>query len=151
MLSSFIYFALLQVVSGLAIEQSRSASNNIAARSARLQAREIDTSVKVALGLCIPGAALVIGLAIVIVYFYPAQLRKLRKQHPDRDVGLADLMNGKVVQHPAPPPYSAHHDSPPHDPSSGTNDAPVYTPPKSGFHAEAADPAEARHAALRLG
>jgi hypothetical protein len=57
MLSSFLYFALLQVVSGLAIEQSRSASNNIAARSARLQAREIDTSVKVALGLCIPGAA----------------------------------------------------------------------------------------------
>jgi hypothetical protein len=71
-----------------------------------LARRELATGVKVALGICIPGAALVVGLFVVILAFYPAQLRKLRAQNPGANVGLTELMNGKV----APPPYSAEHD-----------------------------------------
>jgi hypothetical protein len=144
MISQLFFFALLQTVCGLSIRHPHGATNDILARSARLQPREIDTSVKVALGLCIPGAALVIGLALVIVWFYPAQLRKLRKENPGAQIGLAELMNGKVTQHHAPPVYSEHHPSTVHQTS-------VHPPPKTDAQSLPAYDADARHAALRLG
>jgi hypothetical protein len=135
---------MLQVVCGLSIRDPHGTTNNILARTARLQPREIDTSIKVALGLCIPGAALVIGLAIVIVYFYPAQLRKLRKENPGAQIGLAELMNGKVTQHHAPPVYSEHH-------PSTVNQTTVHSTPKTDAQPLPTYEADARHAGLRLG
>jgi hypothetical protein len=96
------------------------------------------------LGLTIPGAALVIGLAIVIIWFYPAQLRKLRKENPGAQIGLAELMNGKVTQHHAPPVYTEHH-------PSTENDIPSHPPPRHDATPLPSYEADARHAALRLG
>jgi hypothetical protein len=144
MLSTIIYFALLQVVCGLPHGVQRSTSDNNLARSAPLQSRDIDTSVKVALGLTIPGAALVIGLAIVIIWFYPAQLRKLRKENPGAEIGLAELMNGRVTERPAPPVYTEHH-------PSTVNDTPSHPTPRYEATPVPAYEADARHTALRLG
>jgi hypothetical protein len=156
MFSNLIYFALLQVACGLAINQPHESSNKMEARSAHLQKR-LETGVKVALGICIPGAVLVVGLGLVVLLLYPSQLRKLRRENPGADVGLADLMNGKVTHHPAPPPYTAGHNASTNDTSSV--DVPAYSTtatPKADTNAPTApppaasalSPAEARHAAL---
>jgi hypothetical protein len=139
-----LFFALLQAVCGLSIPDPRGTTNDILARSAHLQPREMDTSIKVALGLCIPGAALVIGLAIVIVWFYPAQLRKLRKENPGAQIGLAELMNGKVTHHHAPPVYSEHH-------PSTIDQAPDHSTTKNIAQPLPTYEADARHTGLRLG
>ncbi|KAH7069851.1 hypothetical protein BKA63DRAFT_394857, partial [Paraphoma chrysanthemicola] len=57
--------------------------------------KRLETGPIVALSICIPGAALVLGLGIGIMWLYPKQLRKLRAQNPGREVGFADLMNGR--------------------------------------------------------
>jgi hypothetical protein len=102
MFSPLVSLALL-CASAAALPTSTSTTSSATHHLAR---RELATGVKVALGICIPGAVLVVGLFIVILAFYPAQLRKLRAQNPGANVGLTELMNGKV----APPPYSAEHD-----------------------------------------
>jgi hypothetical protein len=104
MASTLLYLALLQVASALALPVSTSSTTQPTTH--RLHRRELATGVKVALGICIPGAVLVVGLFVVIIAFYPAQLRKLRAQNPGQQIGLAELMTGKA----APPPYSAEHD-----------------------------------------
>lgn len=149
--TSFVYFALLQVAYSLAIAQPRDAasSNDLATRSPHLQKR-METGVKVALGICIPGAVLVVGLGLVVLLMYPAQLKKLRRQNPGAEIGLNELMTGKVTQRPAPPPYSANHRDSAADDSS--MDAPAYEPPKPVQTATTTvtptAPAEARHSAL---
>jgi hypothetical protein len=149
MFSSLIFFAALQVACALSIDQPRGGSNNFQARSANLQKRGMATGVKVALGICIPCAALVVILGLVILWGYPAQLRKYRRENPGAQVGLAELMNGKVTQHPAPPPYNAHHTPTINKPSSEATDLPSYElQPKSESHAAPPTEAEARHAAL---
>jgi hypothetical protein len=156
MFSNLIYFALLQVACGLSIHNPHGGSNTNEARSPRLE-RRLETGVKVALGICIPGAVLVVGLGLVVLLLYPSQLRKLRRENPGADVGLADLMNGKVTHHPAPPPYTAGRTAST-DASSTASHAPAYSTatPKADANAPTApppaaaalSPAEARHAAL---
>lgn len=148
MFSSLVYLALVQVACALSIPQ-----NDLSTRSTHLHKRELATGVKVALGICIPGAALVVGLGLVILLFYPAQLRKLRRQNPGQEVGLADLMNGKYPPKPAPPPPYAGHDT--STTNNSTEDAtlpPSYpvqsVQPKTNTHAAPTTDAEARHAAL---
>jgi hypothetical protein len=111
MLSSLIFFALLQVACGLAIEQPRGGSNSNPARSTPLQSRGLDVGSKVAIGICIPGVAFVVVLGLGIMWLYPAQLRKLRKANPGVEVGLREVMNGGVAKQPAPPPMYTEHDA----------------------------------------
>lgn len=150
MLSSLIFFALLHVACGLSIERPRSGSNNNLAQSAHLQSRGLDTGSKVALGICVPAVAFVFGLGIGILWFYPAQLRKLRKENPGAQVGLRELMEGRVTQQPAPPVYTEHDASTANEPSLEASNALGHPTPK--YESRAAPPplAEARHAALGL-
>lgn len=103
----------------------------------RLQKR-LETGPIVALSICIPGAALVLGLGIGILWLYPKQLRKLRAQNPGREVGFADLMNGRVSTQ-APPVYKEHEGS---EHELDTHSAPG--------QAQAGPPPDARHAALAV-
>jgi hypothetical protein len=112
------------------------------------------TGVKVALGLCIPGAVLVVGLGIFIMVLYPAQLRKLRRQNPGTEVGLAELMNGKYPPKPAPPPpYAGHEGSTTNNSTEDATHPPEYpvhqsVQPKTSTPSALPTDAEARHAAL---
>jgi hypothetical protein len=150
MLSSLVFFALLHVVCGLSIERLRSGSNNNPAQSAHLQPRGLDTGSKVALGICVPAVAFVFGLGLGILWFYPAQLRKLRRENPGAQVGLRELMDGKVTRRPPPPLYTEHDTSTANKPSLDASDAPGHPTPKSNSRAALSPPAEARHAALGL-
>jgi hypothetical protein len=147
MFSSLVYLALVQVACAFSIPQ-----NNLSTRSTHVQKRELATGVKVALGICIPGAALVLGLGLVILIFYPAQLRKLRRENGGRDVTMADLMNGKYPPKPAPPPpYTGPDASTTNNSTEDTTLPPSYPvqPRHNAPHAAPTTDAEARHAALR--
>jgi hypothetical protein len=103
MLSTLIYFALLQVACALSIERP------LSERSSHLQSRALSTNEKVAIGICIPGAALVLGMGFIVLCMYPAQTRKLRKANPGAEIGFAEVMAGKVTQpqqQHAPPKYT---------------------------------------------
>jgi len=141
MLSSLIYFALLQVACALSIARPRSESNN----PARLHSRDLTVNEKVAIGICVPGAALVVGLGIFILVLYPSQTRKLRQQNPGAQIGFAEVMAGRVT-HQAPPKYTEQ---------DSTNDlplqnlsAPAQPTPRDDTRPAQQTPAEARHAAL---
>ncbi|KAF2829522.1 hypothetical protein CC86DRAFT_368520 [Ophiobolus disseminans] len=155
MLSTLIYFALLQVACALSIEQ-RSDSSNHPARSARLQSRSLTKNEKVAIGICVPGAALVVGMGIVVMMMYPAQTRKLRRANPGAHVGFAEVMAGRVT-HTAPPKYTEHDESVDNLPLQDLNADGRPTPrpePRATLQtpvpAQQA-PVDARHAALSLG
>ncbi|KAH7400655.1 hypothetical protein DE146DRAFT_631750 [Phaeosphaeria sp. MPI-PUGE-AT-0046c] len=145
MFSTLLYLAtLLQVANGLAIPDASTPHTN------HLQKR-LQTGGKVALGICIPGAVLVFGLGLVVVVFYPSQLKKLRRENAEAQLALDELRNGKV-QHAPPPPYVAGENNSGDADRTGS-DAPAYetTPtapaaPRPVVHA--VTPAEARHAAL---
>lgn len=133
MFSTILFFALLQVVCGLSISRPSRDSN---APSAHLQSRGLDTGSKVAIGICVPAVAFVFGLGIGIMYLYPAQLRKLRRQNPGAEVGLRELMDGRVSRprqaapqtttatHTEPPPYTERHASVAHEATLGASGAP---------------------------
>ncbi|KAJ4363894.1 hypothetical protein N0V83_009346 [Neocucurbitaria cava] len=149
MFSELLFFALLQVVSALSIERP---SRESTARSTHLQRRELATGSKVAIGICVPAAALVVGLGIGIMWLYPRQLRKLREQNPGAEVGLRELMEGRVARPAAPsvktlPPYTERQASVTKDSSLDSSDAPTQQP----MHAESATApppaAEPRHTA----
>ena len=151
MISELFFFALLQVVSGLAIEHS---SRELDTRSAHLQRRELATGSKVAIGICVPAAALVIGLGIGIMWLYPRQLRKLREQNPGAEVGLRELMEGRVTRPAAPqsvktlPPYEERQVSVTKDDSLDSSEPPAQPTPNATPRAAPPSDAEARHAAL---
>jgi hypothetical protein len=150
MFASLVYLALVQVACALSIPQ-----DDLSARTTHHHQKRLVTGAKVALGLCIPGAVLVVGLGVFIMVLYPAQLRKLRRQNPGTEVGLSDLMNGKYPPKPAPPPpYAGHEGS---STNNSTEDA--THPPEYPVHQQSVQPktntpsapltdAEARHAAL---
>lgn len=149
MLSTILYLAtLLQIASGLAIPDPSAPHTN------HLQKR-LQTGGKVALGICIPGAVLVFALGLVVVVFYPSQLKKLRRENAEAQLALDELRNGKV-QHAPPPPYVAD-DNNDGNAERTTSDAPAYetaatttpaAPAAPRPVAHAVTPAEARHAAL---
>lgn len=106
MLSALFSFALLQVASALSI----SLPHNNEARSTthHIQARGLTVNEKVAIGICIPGAGLVVILALIVFCMYPAQTRKLRRENPGVKIGFAEVMAGRVEQPGGEPPkYSA--------------------------------------------
>jgi hypothetical protein len=152
MFYSFIYFALFQVAYSLAIAIDTphpDVPSTLQPRSSHLDKRGITTGEKVAIGICVPAAALAVGLGIVILAMYPAQLRKLRAQNGGADVTLADVMNGKVTQRPAPPPYTANRPSTANETTSESDaaDPPSYpVQPKSDTHVAPPVSAEARQA-----
>lgn len=145
--SSLLYLAaLLQIASGLAIPSEASSPH-----TNHLQKR-LQTGGKVALGICIPGAVLVFILGMVVVVFYPSQLKKLRRENAEAQLALDELRNGKV-EHAPPPPYVAGESG--NEGERTASDAPAYdattapaapTQPRPVAHA--VTPAEARHAAL---
>ncbi|KAH4128659.1 hypothetical protein HBI24_054160 [Parastagonospora nodorum] len=148
MFSTLVYLALVQVACALSIPQA-----DLSTRSTHVQKREISTGVKVALGICIPGAVLVVGLGLVVLLMYPAQLRKLRKQNGGQDVSLADLMNGQYPPKPKPappppPPYTGHDASNAHS-TEDTTLPPSYPvqPQNDTHHAAPTTGAETRHSA----
>jgi hypothetical protein len=158
MFSTLVYLALLQVASvyGLAIPEPHStllSTSTSQPHTHRLQ-RRLATGAKVALGICIPGAVLVVGLFLVIIAFYPAQLRKLRRENPGAQIGLTELMTGKPTHVNAPPPYTAEHDgSSSGEVVNGHGATNVNAVPKNNDAAYGAVPpptynVEARHAAL---
>lgn len=151
MLSTILYLAtLLQIASGLAIPDPSAPHTN------HLQKR-LQTGGKVALGICIPGAVLVFVLGLVVVVFYPSQLKKLRRENAEAQLQLDELRNGKVHVAP-PPPYVADENG--DGAERTTSDAPAYdtagqnatttpaAPQQPRPVAHAVTPAEARHAAL---
>lgn len=149
MFSTLLYLAtLLQIASGLAIPDTSAPHTN------HLQKR-LQTGGKVALGICIPGAVLVFGLGLVVVVFYPSQLKKLRRENAAAQLQLDELRNGKV-QHAPPPPYVAAEngdgaerttsDAPAYDTTTATTAPAAPQAPRPVVHA--VTPAEARHAAL---
>ncbi|CAO2649673.1 Nn.00g009650.m01.CDS01 [Neocucurbitaria sp. VM-36] len=151
MISELFFCALLQVASGLAIERW---GRELDTHSAHLQRRELATGSKVAIGICVPAAALVVGLGIGIMWLYPRQLRKLREQNPGAEVGLRELMEGRVTRPAAPqsvktlPPYEERQGSVTKDVSLESSELPAQ--PTTNATSRAAPPAaaEARHAPL---
>ena len=113
MFTTLLSFALFQAAHALAIAAAQDTTPLSTSNSPTHHlSKRVTTGVKVAVGICVPAAALAVGLGVVILAMYPAQLRKLRAQNGGADVTLADVMNGKVVQRPAPPPYhEANRDS----------------------------------------
>tara|TARA_R110002003_G_scaffold131_9_gene12368 strand:- start:8211 stop:8636 length:426 start_codon:yes stop_codon:yes gene_type:complete len=134
-----VLFALLHIASALPTTTAGSKATH------RLQKR-LETGPIVALSICIPGAALVLGLGIGILWLYPKQLRKLRAQNPGREVGFADLMNGRVSTQ-APPVYKEHEGS---EHELDTYSAPGQEPARPVPVAQAGPPPDARHAALAV-
>ncbi|KAL5115994.1 hypothetical protein ACEQ8H_006111 [Pleosporales sp. CAS-2024a] len=131
MLSTIVYLALVQLAYAASIPQTT---------QGRPVEKRLATGSKVAIGLCVPGAVLLIGLFCVVVCLYPSQLKKLRKQTDGRDITFSDLMtNGRAVPKPAapPPPYSAPD-------SASINQPPGY----ANADAQPTTDAQARHAAL---
>lgn len=70
--------------------------------------KRLETGPTVAIGICIPIAAFTIGLGVGIFMLYPRHLRRLREQHPGREIGFAEVMTGRVTSHQAPPSYKEH-------------------------------------------
>jgi len=63
---------------------------------------------KVAIGICIPGAALVLILGLIVFCMYPMKTRQLRRENPGAKIGFAEVMAGRVEQQDgSPPKYSA--------------------------------------------
>ena len=148
MLSTFIYFALMGMSSALAIGQPRSTADQPQPRTVHLQKR-LDTGSKIALGICVPVAAFVVGLGVAILMMYPAQLRKLRQQNPGAEIGLNELMTGRIGRRPAPPPYDANDAAAANKLSSETTDPPSYpAPAQTNARPEPTTDVQARHAAL---
>ena len=150
MISELLFFTLLQLAFGFPIEHS---SRELDTRSA-LQPRGLATGSKVAIGLCVPGGALVVGLGIGIMCLYPRQLRKLREENPGAEVGLRELMEGRVTKPAAPqvvdspPPYEERRGSVTKDTSLTSSDPPAQPATNATSGAVLPSAVEARHAAL---
>lgn len=142
MFASLVYFSLLQVACAAAINQPRSGTIG-----ARLQKRGVATGSIVAIAVCVPAAALVVGLGIFIFVLYPSQQRKWKAEQ----VRLAELKLGRDAHQAAPPPYNAQEGSTAvtNEPRTEETNAPNYTsqPQTNAPPTEAAN-SQARHAAL---
>ncbi|KAF9697574.1 hypothetical protein EKO04_004172 [Ascochyta lentis] len=151
-----LFFAVLQVAYAAPASSSPDTGTN------RLQKR-LETGPVVALGICIPTAALVLGLGIGIMWFYPEQVRKLRAQNSRREADLANLADGRDRQrqgsgHATLPVYKEHEgsDHELEDVAYGNSPATVAAPTVSGattqpsrIH-EAQPSPDARHAAFTV-
>jgi hypothetical protein len=144
---SLIFLTLIQTAYSLAIAIDQADTTTPLAPRSTLQKRGLTTGVKVALGICVPAASLAVGLGIGIFVMYPAQRRKLRAQNGGANVSFADVMNGKVTQHPPPPPYQANRASSATETAQDGTELPNYPEqPKADTQAAVPAGAETRHA-----
>jgi hypothetical protein len=143
---SLIFLTLIQTAYSLAIAIDQADTTSPLVPRSTLQKRGMTTGVKVALGICVPAASLAVGLGIGIFVMYPAQRRKLRAQNGGVDVSFADVMNGKVVQHPPPPPYQANRASSATETQDGTELPNYPEQPKADTQTAVPVGTEARHA-----
>ena len=151
-----LFLALLQVAS------AAPANLFLDTGTQRFQKR-LETGPKIALGICIPSAALVLGLGIGILWFYPEQRRKLRAQNSRREIDSANLPDGgnrqrQGSEHATLPIYKEHEGSD-HELEAvahGDTPASLTAPTVSAATAqpsqryEAQPPTDARHAALTV-
>lgn len=115
----------------------------------------------IAIGICIPAAALVLGLGLGILWFYPAQRRKLREQNARREAALAEGARHRQRQgseHVTLPVYKEHEGSDheledvEHENIPAALVAPTVSTATAqpGQKYEAQPPSDARHAALTV-
>ncbi|KAJ4986827.1 hypothetical protein SVAN01_07632 [Stagonosporopsis vannaccii] len=127
----------------------------------RLQKR-LETGSKIAIGICVPCVALVVGLGIGIMWFYPEQRRKLRAQNARREIDLANRSSERQGQrqgseHATLPVYKEHQ-AEDHELENGAHGftpvalpAPALAaPPQPGQRHEAQPLTDVRHAALTV-
>lgn len=151
-----LFFAALQVASAVPATSPPDSGTH------RLQKR-LDTGAQIAIGICVPCVALVVGLGIGIMWFYPEQRRKLRAQNARRETELANRSNGRHGQrqgseHTTLPVYKEHEEGSDHeleDMSHGSTLAALTAPAPAapaqlGRRYEAQPSTDARHAALTV-
>ncbi|KZM23241.1 uncharacterized protein EKO05_0004426 [Ascochyta rabiei] len=151
-----LFFALLQVAyAAPAISPPDTGTHHLQKR--------LESGAVVALGICIPCVAIVLGLGIGIMWFYPAQRRKLREQNARREAALANVTSGRHGQrqgseHATLPAYKEHEgsDHELEDVAHSNTPAALTAPIVSAATAqpsrsyEAQPPPDARHAALTV-
>lgn len=149
-----LFFALLQV----AYAAPATLSADIDTR--RLQKR-LEAGPKIALGICIPAAALVLGLGLGILWFYPEQRRRLRAENAIREANSANRTGGRERQrqgseHATLPVYKEHEgsDHELEDVAHGDAPAALTAPTVSTATAQPSQrqeaPSDARHVALAV-
>src|SRR5690242_1331960 len=123
--------------------------------------KRLEAGPKIALGICIPAAALVLGLGLGILWFYPEQRRRLRAENARREVNHANRSGGRERQrqgseHATLPVYKEHEgsDHELEDVAHGDAPAALTTPAVSAATAQPSQrheaPSDARHAALTV-
>lgn len=145
-----LFFALLQVAAAAPVASSPDLSTH------RHQKR-IDTGSKIAIGICVPSVALVVGLGMGILWFYPEQRRKLKAQNARREAFLAERQR-RGSEHTTLPVYKEHEGSDHEledaahetDPAAPTAPAPSAAPAQLGHRYEAPPSIDARHAAYSV-
>jgi hypothetical protein len=145
-----LFFALLQVASATPATSSPDSGTH------RFQKR-LDTGSKIAIGICVPCVALVVGLGIGILWFYPEQRRKLKAQNARREAFLAERQR-RGSEHTTLPVYKEHEGSD-HEledvahrpaPAAPIAPAPSAAPTQLGRRYDAHSSTDARHAALTV-
>jgi hypothetical protein len=115
MFSEVFFLAILHVATALAAEEAPAPATH------HYEKRGLATGVKVALGLCIPIAALTIILGCITFMYYPAQRAKLRRENPGMRIGLREVMDGGVRSK---PPRTSNATLPPYTERQGSAKAP---------------------------
>lgn len=145
-----LFFALLQVASAAPATSSPDTGTH------RLQKR-LPTGSKIAIGICVPCVALVLGLGMGILWFYPEQRRKLKAQNARRAAFIAERQR-QGSEHATLPVYKEHEGSD-HEledvahgdaPAVPTAPAATAAPAQLGRRYEAQPSTDARHAALTV-
>ncbi|KAF3040399.1 hypothetical protein E8E11_001133 [Didymella keratinophila] len=145
-----LFFALLPLASAAPATSSPDSGTH------RLQKR-LETGSKIAIGICVPCVALVLGLGMGILWFYPEQRRKLKARNARREAFLAERER-RGSGHTTLPAYKEHEGSD-HElddvtyrtaPTAPTAPAPSAAPARLGRRYEAQPSTDARHAALTV-
>jgi hypothetical protein len=148
--AAVLFFALLQVATAAPAASSPDTGTH------RLQKR-LETGSLIAIGICVPCVALVVGLGIGIMWFYPEQRRKLKAENARREAFLAERQR-RESEHTTLPVYKEHEGSD-HElgdvahgtaPAAPTAPAPSAAPAQLGRRYEAQPSTDARHAALTV-
>ncbi|KAF3002700.1 hypothetical protein E8E13_010067 [Curvularia kusanoi] len=145
-----LFLALLQIAAAAPVVSSAEQ------RTYYLEKR-LDTGPQVALGLCIPAVSIAVGLGIGIMWFYPAQRRKLREQNARRELHVANGTHSQRQgsEHATLPVYKEHEGSDHELEHVAHGDVPVQPSQSVGTVQPSREhvtrpPTDARHAALTV-